>query len=153
MHFNEKRRKFGHQHFDAFTSNGINGEGQKLDEIDTLKIDDHSRITFTKKMKKVFSVEPGDTIKVYHNRKTDEFIFYILRRGNILERLFFNRMEKDRQYVVSSHTVSTPNHIPDDIIQSKNNNTIPKPNTTNTNNLKYNKIIIKDISRGMLQIL
>jgi CheY-like chemotaxis protein len=138
MHFNEKRRKFGHQHFDAFTSNGINGEGQKLDEIDTLKIDDHSRITFTKKMKKVFSVEPGDTIKVYHNRKTDEIIFNILRRGNILERLFFNRMEKDRQYVVSSHTVSTPNHIPDDIIQSKNNNTIPKPNTTNTNNLKYN---------------
>jgi CheY-like chemotaxis protein len=133
LHFNEKRRKLSH-YFDAFTTNVVNGD---IDEVDTLKIDDHSRITFTKRMKRIFSVDRGDTVKVYHDRKKDEIIFSILRRGRIVERLFCKRMEKDGQHVVSSYEMSTnPYHITDDGRMQSSTTTIPKPNTT-TNNLNY----------------
>jgi CheY-like chemotaxis protein len=134
LHFNEKRRKFSH-YFDAFTTSVIDGD---IDEVDTLKIDDHSRITFTKRMKKIFSVDRGDTVKVYHDRKKDEIIFSILRRGRIIEKLFCKRMEKDGQHVVTSYEMSsTPYHITDDD-RMQSSTTIPKlNNTTNTNNLNY----------------
>jgi CheY-like chemotaxis protein len=124
LHFNEKRRKFDHNS-NALSSDIINED--ELDEIDTLKIDDHSRITFTKKMKKVFSVEPEDIIKVYHNRKKDEIIFNVLRRGSIVERFFCKRMEKDGQDVVSSYGTFTP--------YQQQGSTIPKPNSNNINYL------------------
>jgi CheY-like chemotaxis protein len=121
LHFNEKRWKFD-EDFPAFSNwSSVVNEEKELDEIDTLKIDDHSRITFTKRMKKVFSVEPEDIIKVYHDRKKDEIIFNVLRRGSIVERFFCKIM-------------ATPHHHITDTMQSS---TFSKPNNNNANNLNY----------------
>jgi hypothetical protein len=134
MHFNEKREKstFFPQksHYLDASVNEENGP----DEIDTLKIDDHSRITFTKRMKKVFSVEPEDTIKVYHDRKKDEIIFNFFRKGSIVDRLVCKRIQKDGHHVASSYETPPPYRYTMDGMQSI---TIQKPNSNNLNDYLY----------------
>jgi CheY-like chemotaxis protein len=135
MHFNEKREKslFFPQksHYLDASVNEENGP----DEIDTLKIDDHSRITFTKRMKKVFSVEPEDTIKVYHDRKKNEIIFNFFRKGSIVDRLVCKRIQKDRHHVASSYETPPPYRYTMDGMQSI---TIQKPNSNKLNDYYNN---------------
>ena len=52
--------------------------------IDAINIDDHSRFTFTKRLKKVFPIQPGDTVAVYQNGQNDEIILNIQRGGSIV---------------------------------------------------------------------
>jgi CheY-like chemotaxis protein len=68
------------------TRNGLfnNYYNDQFCAIDTIKIDDHSRFTFTKMLKKVFPVQSGDTIAVYQNKQTDEIILSIQRSSSIL---------------------------------------------------------------------
>ncbi|HJT48281.1 MAG TPA: response regulator [Nitrososphaeraceae archaeon] len=54
--------------------------------IDTINADEHSRLTLTKKVKKVFPVLAGDTIVVYQDKyDTNELIFKIQRKNNIVD--------------------------------------------------------------------
>ena len=54
--------------------------------IDVMELDDHSRLTFTKRIKHVLSVGPGDIIAVYrHAQDSTEIIFMIQRQSSIVE--------------------------------------------------------------------
>ncbi len=54
--------------------------------IDVMELDDHSRLTFTKRIKHVLSVGPGDIITVYrHAQDSTEIIFMIQRQSSIVE--------------------------------------------------------------------
>ena len=90
MHFNIGRRKL--------SGDALAGDGppsyratkfspsyryNRFNAIDVVKIDDHSRFTFTKKVKNLFPVEPGDIIMVYKNRENGQVILDLQRRGNI----------------------------------------------------------------------
>ena len=56
--------------------------------IDTIKLDEHSRLTLTRSVKDVFPIEPGDKIAVYqkikNNKSANELIFKIQREGNTI---------------------------------------------------------------------
>jgi CheY-like chemotaxis protein len=82
MHFNitNKDTILNKAEKDLFHNYNSNG----LFAIDTINIDDHCRFTFTKKLKKIFSVQSGDTIAVYHNRDNEELIFNIQRSDSIV---------------------------------------------------------------------
>ena len=52
-------------------------EINRLITIDTISIDDNSRLTLTKKLKKVLPILPKDTITVYQDRYNKDLIFAI----------------------------------------------------------------------------
>ena len=43
--------------------------------IGTIKVDEHSRLTFSKKIKSVFPIFPGDTIVVYQYMTKNDLLF------------------------------------------------------------------------------
>ena len=49
----------------------------RLITIDTLSVDDHSRLTLTRKIKKVLPLMPKDTITVYQDRYNKDLIVAI----------------------------------------------------------------------------
>ena len=52
-------------------------DSNRLITVDTISVDDHSRLTITKKLKKVLSIKPKDTITVYQDRYNKDLIFAI----------------------------------------------------------------------------
>lgn len=61
-------------------------ESARMIAIDTIRIDEHSRLTFTKKVKKVFPMLPQDTLVVYQDKyNSDELLFKVQRDGSIVD--------------------------------------------------------------------
>jgi CheY-like chemotaxis protein len=52
-------------------------DSNRLITIDTISVDGHSRLTLTRKLKKVLPVIPKDTITVYQDRYNNDLIFAI----------------------------------------------------------------------------
>jgi FixJ family two-component response regulator len=52
-------------------------DSNRLITIDTISVDEHSRLTLTRKLKKVLPVIPKDTITVYQDRYNNDLIFAI----------------------------------------------------------------------------
>jgi|SRR5215208_608447 len=52
-------------------------DSNRLIAIDTISVDDHSRLTLTRKLKKVLPIIPKDTITVYQDRYNKDLIFSI----------------------------------------------------------------------------
>ena len=59
----------------------------RLIAIDTISVDDHSRLTLTRKLKKVLPIMPKDTITVYHDKYSKDLIFVIQHESNTTDRL------------------------------------------------------------------
>jgi CheY-like chemotaxis protein len=57
----------------------------RLIAIDTLSVDDHSRLTLTKKIKKVLPIMPKDTITVYQDRYNKDLIVAIQHESNTID--------------------------------------------------------------------
>jgi CheY-like chemotaxis protein len=81
MHFNSTN-KIMNKSEDSLFDNYHSGD---FFAIDTISIDDHSRFTFTKRLKEVFPIESADTIAVYKNRLNNEIIFNIQRSASIVD--------------------------------------------------------------------
>ena len=52
--------------------------------IDNVSLDDHSRFIFTKKLKRIFPVQPQDTIALYQNNHNNKIIINIQRGTNVV---------------------------------------------------------------------
>jgi CheY-like chemotaxis protein len=61
-----------------------NYHSRELVALDTVTIDDHSRFTFTKRLKRVFPVQQGDSIAAYYSRENEEIIFNLQRGGSVI---------------------------------------------------------------------
>jgi CheY-like chemotaxis protein len=66
-------------------------ESNRLIAIDTLIIDDHSRLTLTRNLKKVFHILPKDKIVVFEDRYNKDVIFTIQRENKVVDRLLIRR--------------------------------------------------------------
>ncbi len=53
--------------------------------VGTIKVDEHSRLTFSKRIKTVFPVFPGDTIAVYQEIATNDLIFKVQRYNKVTD--------------------------------------------------------------------
>jgi hypothetical protein len=65
----------------------MNFDNDRLITIDTISVDDHSRLTLTRKLKKVLPIIPKDTITVYQDRYNKDLIFVIQHESNTTDRL------------------------------------------------------------------
>ncbi|MDQ6723722.1 MAG: hypothetical protein M3Z01_05590, partial [Thermoproteota archaeon] len=48
-----------------------------LSVVGVIKVDEHSRLTFSKRIKSVFPILPGDTIVVYHDLSNSDLLFKV----------------------------------------------------------------------------
>ena len=85
LHFNAKNPREGY----SIATSPF--ETNRLIAIDTLIIDDHSRLTLTRNLKKVLPVMPKDTITVFQDRYNKDIIFMIRRENNIIDSLLIRR--------------------------------------------------------------
>lgn len=66
--------------------------------VDTLKIDDHLRLRFSKKTRNIFPVRPGDDLAIFQNNTSKTIIFNLQREGRIVDAYQFKRLSKDDRY-------------------------------------------------------
>lgn len=78
---------------DRATSVTSNNRYNKLTAIDTVKIDERSRFTFTKKIKKLFPIEPDDIIEVYQDRENGQVLLNFQRSGTITNSWIVKRID------------------------------------------------------------
>ena len=71
-------------------------DSNRLIAVDTIRVDEHSRLTFTKKVKNVFPIVVGDTIVVYQDKyNKKELLFKIQRGNNIVDNWIVKRKDVD----------------------------------------------------------
>ena len=66
-----------------------------LISVDTLKLDDHSRLTLARKFKNAFHIDIGDTLAVYQGAKADELFLNIQSKGEVTERWRLSQLVKN----------------------------------------------------------
>ncbi|MDQ3838345.1 MAG: response regulator [Thermoproteota archaeon] len=100
LRFNAKNDDISHftsdSHFHSLDDDRASFNSNRFIAVDTIRVDEHSRLTFTKKVKNVFPIVVGDTIVVYqdkYNRK--ELLFKIQRGNNIVDNWIVKRKDVD----------------------------------------------------------
>lgn len=63
--------------------------------VGTIRVDEHSRLTFSKRIKTVFPISPGDTIVVYQELATNDLIFKVQRYNEVFDTWRVKRKEND----------------------------------------------------------
>ena len=108
-------------HFNSTNKSTIIGNAQtgkytksELFAVDAVNVDDHSRFTFTKRLKKVFPVQSGDTIAVYQNGQNDEIILNVQRSGSIVGSWICKKSEDfyNEDYYHVLEKTDKNNHVP-----------------------------------------
>ena len=85
-------------HFNGKTAENKFGSGNgDLIAIDALRIDDHSRMTLTKKLRKVFSVEIDDVLAIFQDKKNGDLIIKIQRGENVVDSWIMSRFDDNRE--------------------------------------------------------
>jgi CheY-like chemotaxis protein len=68
-----------------YDSNDDNDYNNKMIAIDNIKVDDQTRLTFTKRVKNVFPVFSGDIIAIYQDIVTKHLVFKVQREEKIVD--------------------------------------------------------------------
>lgn len=86
LRFNIKRKiqkKFFETNLLADSLNKMrNFDANRLVVIDSIRVDEHIRLTITKRVKEVFPLMAGDTILVSQDRYNKDLLFDIQRHSN-----------------------------------------------------------------------
>ena len=85
MHFNAKNPG------DVYSIATPSFESNRLIAIDTLIIDDHSRLTLTRNLKKILPIMPKDTVTVFQDRYNKDIILTIQRENKVIDNLIIRR--------------------------------------------------------------
>ena len=71
-------------------------DSNRLIAVDTIRVDEHSRLTLTKKVKNVFPIMAGDIIVAYQDKyNKKELLFKIQRGNNIVDNWIVKRKDVD----------------------------------------------------------
>jgi CheY-like chemotaxis protein len=135
LHFNHRRVIRSEQDTDNNTIN------RNFLLIDNLKVDDHSRITFTKRIRNIFSVEIGDMIEVYQNLENSDISFIVKRKGIIIDSWICTKKRLDEQ---SDDNKSGANIYSNHSIRRDNNN------NNNTSKETIPKVMVVDNDEDIL---
>jgi CheY-like chemotaxis protein len=133
MHFNRKTDNFLEKLHKSVNSHNFLS-------LDALKVDDHSRITFTKRVRNVLPVRTGDSIAVYQNKKNRNVVFNIEREGSIVDTWICRRVLEDMHYdhdtidVIYDKSKDNNNasHINPLLASSEVDQNLPNPTTSYT---------------------
>jgi CheY-like chemotaxis protein len=66
----------------SFTTVTINSHENRLVHIDTVKVDEKSRLVLTKKAKDILHIQPKDTVVIYHDTINNHVILKVQRGAN-----------------------------------------------------------------------
>jgi CheY-like chemotaxis protein len=133
LHFNANKKNDEHS-FDSLRHTVVS--------IDNLRVDSNSRVTFTKRIKSVFPVQPEDIVSVYQNRDYGSIIFNIQRREETIDTLVCKRVGQleNGLLVESKLPHANAQHTPKSSIGVSENAT----NLTNTDRPNKNIMVIDD---------
>jgi len=70
--------------------------------VGTIKVDEHSRLTLSKKIKNVFPIYPGDTIVVYQDLISNNLLFKVQRLNEVSDTWIIKRQYNDAASSFSS---------------------------------------------------
>ncbi len=105
MRFNTKREQ-EISSSSSVTNNTTDGTNSLFDVIDVLILDSHSRLTFTKKIKKIFPLKPDDKIIVYQNKYNKNIILKVQNEGNMGDSWI---LTKNKEGIYKASTVKDSN--------------------------------------------
>jgi CheY-like chemotaxis protein len=71
--------------------------------IDTLRVDDHSRLTLTKRFRNIFPIESGDVIAVYQDVETNNLILEVQHADNKVDPWIVKRTDIDNNNLISTN--------------------------------------------------
>lgn len=127
MRFNIKREQ-EISSLSSVTNNTTDDTNSWFDVIDVLTLDSHSRLTFTKKIKKIFPLKPNDKIIVYLNRYNKNIILKVQNEGIIGDSWI---LTKSKESIYKASTVKDSN--------SSTTNTNINNSSSVCSNSSYNK--------------
>jgi CheY-like chemotaxis protein len=147
LHFNIKKDNIPHSTSDScspsFDEDRTSFESNRLIAVDTISIDEHSRLTFTKKVKNVFPIVAGDIIVVYQDKyNSKELLFKIQRGNNIVD-----------NWIVKRKDVSGIDKNPSQVSKANAKKIIPYDNdiySDKNDNKKIPNIILVDDEHDIL---
>lgn len=67
-------------------------ENSSLVSIDVVKVDDHSRLTFTKRIKDLLPIQSGDIVAFYQDPDGNGIIFKVQRQSVIVDSWYIKRI-------------------------------------------------------------
>ncbi len=133
MHFNASKKT---------EENIFNSIRHTLISIDNLKVDNNSRITFTRRIKTILPVQSEDIISVYQNKDCSNVIFNIQRREKIIDTWICKRIGQLEKDVLTDSKLTHANTIfTTELSVGASQNAKDFPNTVNPNK---NIMIIDD---------
>lgn len=149
MRFNVKRiqEKFLERNLLADSLNKIrNFDANRLVVIDSIRVDEHIRLTITKRVKDVFPLMAGDTILVSQDRYNMDLLFDIQRHSNIVDAWIVRRrnLTNIANKTKSRTSVKTYQDQLGEIIKSKVENVSTNHHETKGNNNDPNILLIDD---------
>jgi CheY-like chemotaxis protein len=93
-HFNSDTNSYSFYDYDD--ENRTSFDSNRLIVVDTIKVDEHSRLTFTKEVKNIVPILAGDTIVVYQDKyNSTELLFKIQRGSDIVDNWIVKRKDID----------------------------------------------------------
>jgi CheY-like chemotaxis protein len=113
----------------------------KLIVVGTIKVDEHSRLTLSKKIKTVFPIYSGDTIAVYQDLINNNLLLKVQRHNEVLDTWIIKRQNND---TISSSYSSNTNTIQihdKNIITNNDHNEANKEDLTKSD---FNIMIVDD---------
>jgi CheY-like chemotaxis protein len=66
--------------------------------VDTLKVDDHLRLRFSKRTRNIFPIRQGDELAIFQNRLNDAIILNLQREGRVAEVYQLRRISNEDHY-------------------------------------------------------
>lgn len=62
-----------------------NNQNNDFLSVDTIRVDDHLRVTMTKKLRKCFNVEEDDVIAIFQNKRNNDLVLKIQRESKVVD--------------------------------------------------------------------
>jgi CheY-like chemotaxis protein len=80
-----------------YNKDNNNSPKERLSVVDTIRVDNHSRITFTKRIREIFPIKEGDILSVFNDNMSNnnKLIFKIQRNGALIDTLTLKRNQNE----------------------------------------------------------
>jgi CheY-like chemotaxis protein len=154
LRFNAKKEDLSHFASDSSSisldDNQTSFDSNRLIVVDTIRVDEHSRLTFTKKVKNVFPIVAEDTIVVYQDKyNSKELLFKIQRGSNIVDNWIVKRKDV-RDGIDKNPSQASKDNAKKKIAYDNDNTPIYISNKNNNNNSSNPNIILVDDEEDIL---
>jgi CheY-like chemotaxis protein len=154
LHFNAERKiredPFGNELLSLSSDKLKDFDNKRLVLVDSVRVDEHSRLTLTKRVREVYPIVAGDTIIVYQDRYNKDLLFDVQRQNNIVDRRVVRRNPTSTfSGSINKTNAKTYQDELNDITTGSSQNL---SNNYSDNNNKNSKILLIDDEEDLLTV-